>query len=51
MKAIEFEGDGIEFIDPNKENLVALASVKEKEVHGDGEHRVVLVDCGVKNNQ
>lgn len=46
---IEFEEE-IDFYDPNKENLVAVASCKEREVYGAGEHRVVLVDCGVKNN-
>jgi len=46
---IEFEEE-IEFYDPNKENLVAVASCNEKEVYGDGEHKVVLIDCGVKNN-
>lgn len=46
---IEFEEE-IDFYDPNKENLVAIASCTEREVYGDGEHRVVLVDCGVKNN-
>ncbi|WP_319482446.1 glutamine-hydrolyzing carbamoyl-phosphate synthase small subunit [uncultured Draconibacterium sp.] len=46
---IEFE-DEIDFYDPNKENLVAVASCTEREVYGDGEHKVVLVDCGVKNN-
>jgi carbamoyl-phosphate synthase small subunit len=47
---IEFENEIIDFYDPNKENLVAAASCKEREEYGDGEHRVVLVDCGVKNN-
>ena len=47
---IEFEGDPIEFMDPNKENLVAKASIDKKEVYGDGEHKVVLIDCGVKHN-
>jgi carbamoyl-phosphate synthase small subunit len=47
---IEFEEEAIDFYDPNKENLVAVASCTEKEVYGDGEHRVVLIDCGVKNN-
>ncbi len=46
---IEFD-DEIEFYDPNKVNLVAQASCEQREVYGDGEHRVVLVDCGVKNN-
>lgn len=46
---IEFE-DEIEFYDPNKENLVAIASCNEREVYGEGKHKVVLIDCGVKNN-
>jgi carbamoyl-phosphate synthase small subunit len=46
---IEF-GEEIEFYDPNKENLVAIASCNEREVYGDGENKVVLIDCGVKNN-
>ena len=47
---IEFDGEPIEFKDPNKENLVATASINRKEVYGNGGHRVVLVDCGVKYN-
>jgi len=47
---IEFDDQPIDFYDPNKENLVAVASCKEKEVYGNGKHKVVLVDCGVKNN-
>ena len=46
---IEFDEE-IDFYDPNRENLVAIASCKEKEVYGTGDHRVVLIDCGVKNN-
>jgi carbamoyl-phosphate synthase small subunit len=46
---IEF-GKEIEFYNPNKENLVARVSCNEKEVYGEGEHKVVLIDCGVKNN-
>ena len=47
---IEFDDQPIDFYDPNKENLVAVASCKEKEVYGNGKLKVVLVDCGVKNN-
>ena len=47
---IEFEEENIDFYDPNKENLVAIASCNKKEVYGNGEHKVVLIDCGVKNN-
>ena len=32
------------------ENLVAIASCTDREVYGTGDHKVVLVDCGVKNN-
>ena len=47
---IEFEDEVIDFYDPNQENLVAIASTDKVEVFGNGEHRVVLVDCGVKYN-
>jgi carbamoyl-phosphate synthase small subunit len=46
---IEF-GEEIEFYNPNKENLVARVSCNEKEVYGEGEYKVILIDCGVKNN-
>lgn len=47
---IEFGDEEIEFYDPNKENLVARASINEKIIYGNGGIRIVLVDCGVKNN-
>jgi carbamoyl-phosphate synthase small subunit len=47
---IEFEHEHVDFYDPNKENLVARVSCTRREVYGNGEHRVVLIDCGVKNN-
>ncbi len=47
---IEFDDQPIDFYDPNKENLVAIASCTEKEVYGNGSKKVVLIDCGVKNN-
>lgn len=47
---IEFEQEPIEFFDPNHANLVAMASTKSVETYGDGEYKIVLVDCGVKNN-
>lgn len=40
----------IDLFDPNKENLVAQVSVKETMIYPGGENRVLLVDCGVKNN-
>lgn len=39
-----------EFYDPNKDNLVDKVCLKEKIVYGNGKHRVMLLDCGVKNN-
>lgn len=47
---IEFADEPIELDDPNIHNLVDMASTKERKVYGDGEHKVVLVDCGVKYN-
>lgn len=40
----------IPFYDPNTVNLVAEVSCKEKRIYGNGKHRIVLIDCGVKNN-
>lgn len=47
---IEFDDEVIDFYDPNMENLVARVSCTQREVYGNGGPRVVLVDCGVKNN-
>lgn len=40
----------VEFSDPNEKNLVAEVSIKERQVYGSGKHRILLIDCGVKNN-
>ena len=50
---IILEGDeDIPFVDPNLENLVAKVSCPEVITYGAGEgkKRVVLIDCGVKDN-
>lgn len=47
---IEFDDQPIEHYNPNAENLVAKASCTEVKEFGEGEHRVVLIDCGTKNN-
>ncbi|NWV12865.1 CPSM synthase, partial [Ptilonorhynchus violaceus] len=48
---IEFEGQPVEFADPNKQNLIAEVSTKEVKVYGRGNPiKVVAVDCGLKNN-
>lgn len=43
-------GNSIDFYDPNTENTVARVSTKTRIEYGTGDHRVMLVDCGVKNN-
>jgi carbamoyl-phosphate synthase small subunit len=47
---LEFEGQEVDFFDPNTQNLVAKVSTKEVITYGSGATRVVLVDCGVKFN-
>jgi len=39
-----------EFYDPNKYNLPAYVSVEEEIIHGQGKHRIALLDCGCKNS-
>lgn len=40
----------IPFDDPNKRNLVSEVSIKRKIIYGSGTKKVLLIDCGVKNN-
>src|SRR5690554_119710 len=47
---IEFEDINIDFYDPNDKNLVAQVSCTQPETYGDGDLKIVLIDCGVKNN-
>ena len=47
---IVYEKDEIEFDEPYKRNLVKDASVTEPIEYGRGKQRIILVDCGVKNN-
>ena len=47
---IIFGDEEVEYYDPSKENLVAQVSCTEKKVYGNGRHRILLVDCGVKYN-
>ncbi|MCX6155100.1 MAG: glutamine-hydrolyzing carbamoyl-phosphate synthase small subunit [Candidatus Kapabacteria bacterium] len=42
--------DNPQFYDPNKDNLVAQVSPKEKRDFGNGQFRILLVDCGCKAN-
>jgi carbamoyl-phosphate synthase small subunit len=40
----------IGFSDPNKANLVSQVSCKESKTYGNGKYRILLADCGTKNN-
>jgi len=47
---IIIDSNDVEFHDPNQKNLVAEVSVSERQVYGNGKYKIMLVDCGVKNN-
>lgn len=49
-KIIQEGSEDIPFCDHNERNLVAEVSPSEIQVYGTGEKKVVLVDCGAKNN-
>lgn len=40
-----------DFVDINKDNLVAEVSRKEPTIYGNGDLKILAVDCGLKNNQ
>jgi carbamoyl-phosphate synthase small subunit len=40
----------VEFIDPNKRNLVREVSCKEPTLYKRGKKRVIIIDCGVKSS-
>jgi carbamoyl-phosphate synthase small subunit len=39
-----------EFFDPDKFNLVEKVSIKGEKIYGNGKIKILLIDCGVKNN-
>ena len=47
---IVYEKDTIDFEDPNTRNLVSEVSIKEPTIYKRGKKRIILIDCGVKNN-
>lgn len=47
---ISVNGKRLDFYDPNKTNLVGEVSIKEPKLYSRGEKKVIVVDCGVKNN-
>lgn len=49
LAKIVFDKD-IQYYDPNKENLVDKVCIKNRTVYGNGKYKILLIDCGVKNN-
>ena len=47
---IIFDDNEVPFYNPNCENLVAKVSTDRVLEYGNGRYKVVLVDCGMKNN-
>jgi len=47
---IVFGDDDLDFTNPNQDNLVARVSTKTVKSYGNGNSRILLVDCGVKYN-
>ncbi len=47
---IVFDGVDVEMSDPNLRNLVSEVSTKEVHVYGNGRKKVLMIDCGMKNN-
>ncbi|MFC1691640.1 glutamine-hydrolyzing carbamoyl-phosphate synthase small subunit [Nanoarchaeota archaeon] len=44
------DNEKIDFYDPDKHNQVAKVSVEKPIEYGEGKTKILLVDCGVKNN-
>ncbi|MGH8605664.1 MAG: carbamoyl-phosphate synthase domain-containing protein, partial [Gammaproteobacteria bacterium] len=40
----------VEFVDPNRENLVARVSQEQPKEYGEGAKRILLINCGCKHN-
>lgn len=49
-KIVKDKNSETDFYDPNKENLVAKVSIKRPRTYKRGRKKVVLIDCGAKNN-
>ncbi|MDR1667194.1 MAG: glutamine-hydrolyzing carbamoyl-phosphate synthase small subunit [Bacteroidales bacterium] len=47
---IVYRNADIPFYDPYTDHLVKMVSCREKKVYGNGQYRILLVDCGVKFN-
>lgn len=47
---IVYGKENVSFEDPNKRNLVSEVSVKKPVIYKKGKKKIILVDCGTKNN-
>ena len=47
---IIIDDEDVEYYNPNLDNLVDQVSIKEKQIYGNGKYKILLIDCGVKNN-
>ncbi len=47
---IEFPNQPITFYDPDQENLVRKVSIRRVRTYGNGQFKIVLLDCGCKEN-
>ena len=45
-----YDDEDIDFEDPNKRNLVREVSIKQPMIYKKGKKKIVIVDCGIKNN-
>ncbi|MEI6682927.1 MAG: glutamine-hydrolyzing carbamoyl-phosphate synthase small subunit [Bacteroidota bacterium] len=49
-KLVQEDPSEIDFYDPAHDNLVDQVSIKQMKIYPGGDLRIMLVDCGVKNN-
>lgn len=47
---IVYDKEEVEFEDPNQRNLASEVSIKKPIIYKKGKRKVLIVDCGVKNN-
>lgn len=50
LAKLDIGGAELRFDDPNKRNLVAEVSINEPRIYGNGDVKLIAVDCGIKNN-
>ena len=42
--------DEVDYYDPDKDDLISKATIDDLQIIGDGEKKVLLIDCGCKNS-